>query len=158
MNRKYITAWVCGIFLGFGGGLIGGYQMAGGKHDMDQEAGQSMPDARVEASNFDSMVIPNVPFDEGCNTPTFISWFGCRTAELDRDHNGLQIAVGHPLAHDPKFAEIQFKYRGGDLTPRQLLDIFSKETGISYSIRPCAVLWKHEKSQETEKAETPAGP
>jgi hypothetical protein len=155
MNRKNLITYVSCILIGFVGGRISGYTLASGggamrgenhadvtatNHQTESSPAQNGFDVGSTGDRFDNITIPSVPFDEGCDINTFISWFQCRSSELNQESGGLHIAVGHPLVHDPEFSTIRFKYKARNLSARQVLDAFSKQTGISYSIRPCAVL------------------
>lgn len=176
MDSKYVITWMSGLLLGAVGGGIGGYTLASGggamrgKHHADVTTTDHRADSRPAetgldtssmSDQFENTVIPTVPFGEGCDIETFISWFQCRSFELNRESGGLHIAVGHPLVHDPDFSNIRFTYSAHNLSPRQVLDAFSKQTGISYSIRPCAVLWERRKTQDAEQpadGKTPKAP
>ncbi len=165
MDRNYVMAWIGGLLLGVVAGGIGGYTLAlgggamRGKDRADVTTTDRRADSRPEetgldtnpaADQFENTVFPFVGFSEGCDIETFISWFQCRSFELNRESGGLQIAIGHPLVHDPEFSKIRFTYSDSNISPRKVLDAFSKQTGIRYSIRPCAVLWERQKSQDTE--------
>ncbi|MBN8458255.1 MAG: hypothetical protein J0M04_10505 [Verrucomicrobia bacterium] len=155
-----------GLLLGAVGGGVGGYKLASdggamrGKDPADLSTGNHRDDSRPSETTldpssmgdrFENTVMPFVPFEEACDVETFISWFQCRSFELNRESGGLHIAVGHPLVHDPDFSNIRFTNSGHNLTAIQVLDVFSEQTGISYSIRPCAVLWEKRKIQDAEQ-------
>ena len=129
-------------------------------HRADSVPAETGPATSSMADQFDKSVMPFVPFDEGGDIEEFISWFQCRSYELNRESGGLHIAVGHPLAHDPAFSNIRFTCSARNLSPRQVLDVFSKQTGIRYSIRPCAVFWERRKTQAEQGADgkTPEAP
>lgn len=103
----------------------------------------------------------SVKIDKDWDLGNFISWFQCRSFENDPSSGGLQIVVGHPLVHEPELSKIRFEYRAQNVSARQILDEFSKQTGVRYSIRPCAVLWeKQEAGNDKQPADdkTPEAP
>lgn len=170
MASKYVITGISGLLLGAVGGGISGYTLASGggsmrgKHLADvttaDHRAESRPvetalDTSSMSDQFGKIVFPFVPFDEGCDIKSFISWFHCRSYELNHESGGLHIAVGHPLVHDPDFSNIRFKYSAHNLSPRQVLDEFSKQTGINYSIRPCVVLWERRKTEDAADGKTP---
>ena len=127
-------------------------------HRADSGLVKNEPDTNSMTEPFDKSVLPRVPFDEGGDIQEFISWFQCRSYELNRESGGLHIIVGHPLVHDAEFSKVRFTCSDRNLTPRQVLDAFSKQTGISYSIRPCAVLSERREPKKAEQFAAPNGP
>ncbi len=159
MNRQCVTIGAIALSLGFVVGGIGGYRIGrdssakpseatgtdGGlktdhhlQHDIRivevEEHTSSMDEA------FRATTIPVIAMEDN-DLWELISFLQCRSAETSPISGGIHIAVGHPLIHSPELRDTRFTYTAKDVTALEVLDALKEQTGITYSIRPCAVLW-----------------
>lgn len=159
MNHKLTAVGAIALVLGLLGGGIGGYvighRSALGSTDLPvvgrdsaesspkhEESPESVVDGRewMEES-FKETVIPVIDMDDESHLMDMVSMLQCRAAELRNVPGGIHIAVGHPLIHSPDLAEPGFVYQAREVSVLDILDALAEQTGITYSIRPCAVLW-----------------
>lgn len=151
MNGKSITALAIGLI--FGG--VGGYYLgttrsstttsSGAKPSSEASDPGALAIGTAKSTEpvptaFDTTVI-QLPLVEDCDLSALIAMIQCKTFEANPESGGLQFTIGHPLVHDPARAEMRVTLRSKKATAREFLDEVAAQTGIRYSIHPCAVLW-----------------
>ena len=172
MKKKLIAVGTIAILLGLVVAGFGGYRM-GFDAGVAQDEGSAQEDRSTESSHpphdvriveieehtrsmddaFRSNIIPSISAED-FNLMEIISFLQCRSVENDPQSGGIHIAIGHPLVHSPDFNDARFTLKTTNISVLEVLDAVSEQTGITYSIRPCAVLWGKQKP-EAEQVETP---
>jgi hypothetical protein len=177
MKKRYISVGFGAILLGVAGGGLVGYRTGyGAGMTRGKEAGQAeratmcskclhdVPsnEAKGQQPSMDAAFRNNIFASvrlEDCSLPEFIAYLQCRSVENNPESGGIQIAIGHPLAHSPDFNDVRFTFKATNVSVIEILDTLTEQTGITYSIRPCAVLWeKKEKKAEPTGAGQPSNP
>ncbi len=157
MKDNYIIFTVAALLIGVATGAAIGFRMGCVKENKtatrvmaEENAITALPNSTTSGADkpkssmsalFRNTVIQEIVMEDD-SVADLIQFLQCRSFEDNPQSGGIHIAIGHPLVHDPELDDIRFTFKADNISVIDILDALTDKTGVVYSIRPCAVLWR----------------